>query len=135
MRQKFTVSEIIPASPEAIYDAWLDSKAHGAMTGSKAKASAKVGAKFSAWDGYIEGTNLELVPGERIVQSWRASEFSPSDADSRIAISLNAVAGGTRLTLLHTRVPEGLNDYPKGWREFYFEPMKRYFGVMATKRK
>lgn len=67
MRQKFTVSEIIPASPEAIYDAWLDSKAHGAMTGSKAKASAKVGAKFSAWDGYIEGTNLELVPGERIV--------------------------------------------------------------------
>lgn len=133
MSFKFTASDVIPASPRAVYDAWLDSRAHGKMTGGKAKASARVGAAFTAWDGYIEGRNLELVPGKRIVQSWRTSEFKETDPDSRIAITLKPVARGTKLTLLHTRVPDGQTGYRDGWRESYFEPMKVYFGA-ARKR-
>ncbi len=36
MSFEFTLSDIVPASPEKIYAAWLDSAAHAAMTGSKA---------------------------------------------------------------------------------------------------
>jgi len=133
MSFRFTVSAVIPARPRAIYDAWLDSKAHGKMSGGKAKASAKVGAKFAAWDGYITGINLELVPGKRIVQSWRSSEFAEGDEDSRIAVTLKPVAGGTRLTLLHTGVPDGQTGYKEGWRESYFEPMKAYFAKATRK--
>jgi uncharacterized protein YndB with AHSA1/START domain len=135
MSFKFTVSDVIPASPRAVYDAWLDSKAHGAMTGGKAKASAKVGGKWSATDGYCYGTNLELVPGKKIVQSWRSSDFGDDDKDSKIALTLKPVAGGTKLTLLHSAVPDSQADagYKAGWADYYFTPMKAYFAKAAKK--
>ena len=100
MSFKFTVSDIIPAKPRAIYDAWLDSKAHGLMSGGKAKASAKVGAAFTAWDNYISGTNLELMRGKRIVQSWRSAEFAAGDQEPR----------GVRLCLGTPRTRAGLEQ-------------------------
>jgi activator of HSP90 ATPase len=125
---KFTVSDVIPASPQAIYDAWLDSRGHGKMTGAKAKASTKVGGDFSASDGYATGKNLELEPGKRIVQSWRTTDFAASDPDSKITITLAPAGSGTKITLLHTRVPDGHEEVKVGWRDYYFEPMKEYFG-------
>ena len=79
MGYSFTLSEIIPAPPAAIYDAWVNSRAHSEMTGSKATQSPRIGANVSAWDGYITGKNLELVPGQRIVQSWRTTKFTDDD--------------------------------------------------------
>ena len=134
MSFKFTVSDIIPAKPRAIYDAWLDSKAHGAMTGGgKAKASAKVGAAFTVWDNYISGMNLELVRGKRIVQAWRSVEFAAGDKDSKLTITLKPVAGGTKLTLLHSGIPDSQKNggYKEGWFESYLDPMKAYFAKAA----
>ena len=129
---EFTVSATISASPRAIYDAWLSSKGHAAMTGASARVSAKPGGKFSAWDGYISGRNLKLVPGKRIVQAWRTTEFASSDPDSQIEIRLEATPRGTRLTLRHTNIPQGQSDYRSGWNECYFSPMKDYFAQRKT---
>ena len=71
----FTLTDIIPATPQQIYDAWLDSRGHTKMTGSAARAKPVEGATFSAWGGYIKGKNLNLEPGRRIVQSWRTTKF------------------------------------------------------------
>ena len=125
----FTVSDVIPASPGRIYDAWLDSAGHAAMTGGAARATAVVGGEFSAWDGYISGRNLILERGRRIVQSWRTTRFTAADADSEIEVVLEPVAGGTRVTLHHRKVPDGHTGYQDGgWQENYFDPMKRHFG-------
>lgn len=124
----FTVSDIVPAKPKAVYDAWLDSKRHGAMTGSPAKIRAEVGGAFTAWDGYIRGKTLTLEPPHRIVQSWRTSKFTEADADSQIEVRFDAVAGGTRISVRHSNVPDGHTSYRDGgWQDNYFEPMKRYF--------
>jgi activator of HSP90 ATPase len=131
MAHKFTVSATIPASPKQVYDAWLSSKGHTEMTESGAKVSARVGGAFTAWDGYISGKNLKLNPGKQIVQSWRTTEFAASDPDSRIEVRLEKVPRGTRLTLRHTNIPGGQSDYRSGWRECYFEPMKKYFKAKA----
>jgi activator of HSP90 ATPase len=128
MSAKFTISDVIPASPGEIYDAWLDSRVHGKMTGGKAKISAEIGGSFTAWDGYISGKNVELEPGERIVQSWRTTEFREGDADSRITITFKPVKNGTKVTLVHSRIPDGEEGYKQGWVDYYFEPMKEYFG-------
>ncbi len=80
MPYTFTLTTTIPASPEEIYQAWLDSLAHSEMTGGAANMSEQIGAEVSAWDGYISGRNLELVPGERIVQSWRTANLPTSTA-------------------------------------------------------
>ena len=119
---------MIPASPERIYKAWLSSKEHSAFSGGKAVVSSKVGGKFTAWDGYISGRNIQLRPGKRIVQSWRTTEF-PNDApDSRLEIIFIQAKQGTKITLNHTRIPSGqAGEYRQGWKDYYFEPMKQYF--------
>jgi uncharacterized protein YndB with AHSA1/START domain len=128
MSYSFTLTEIIPAPPAAIYDAWLNSRAHSAMTGAKASQSPRIGAKVSAWNGYISGRTLELVPGRKIVQSWRTTKFTPDDPDSKVAITLRPVAGGTQLKLRHSHVPDGHTGYEEsGWETHYFAPMKAYF--------
>lgn len=132
MPYTFTLTTTIPASPEEIYQAWLDSLAHSEMTGGAANMSEQIGAEVSAWDGYISGRNLELVPGERIVQSWRTSEFADEHGDSVITILLQEADEGTLLTLEHSNVPDEQRSYEEaGWQENYFEPMVAYF----TERK
>jgi activator of HSP90 ATPase len=131
MSIRFTRSAIIPAAPKQVYDAWLSSKGHTQMTGSMAKASARVGGSFTAWDGYISGKNLKLKPGKHIVQAWRTTEFAASDPDSQIEVLLEKAPRGTKLTLRHTNVPNGHTGYRTGWQTHYFEPMKKYFKAKA----
>ncbi len=133
MTIEFTVSAVIPASPEEIYDTWLDSVGHTNMTGSPAHATANVGDTFDAWDGYIRGKNVELEPGKRIVQSWRGSSYSDSDADSQIEVKFEPVEGGTKITLTHTNVPDDQASHEPGWTTHYFEPMKKHLGKAPGK--
>ena len=128
MPYTYTLSATIPASPAEIYQAWLDSIAHSEMTGGEATMSDEVGAEVSAWDGYITGRNLELVPGERIVQSWRTTEFADEHEDSIITIVLQESEDGTLLTIEHSNVPDEHKSYEEGgWQSHYFEPMVAYF--------
>jgi len=128
---EFTLSDVIPASPQEIYDAWLSSNGHAGMTGGQpARTCAKEGADFTAWNDYISGRNLELEPGRRIRQSWRTTKFTARDADSEIEVLLEPAVGGTRLTLRHSNVPDGHTSYRDGgWQRSYFEPMKAYFAA------
>ncbi len=128
MKESIELTATFKASPAAIYAAWLDSKAHSEMTGGTAICSDQIGGEFTAWDGYITGTNKSLKPNEEIIQSWRTSEFQPADEDSELTIRLAAVAGGTELTLIHRHIPEGQTQYKQGWINHYFTPMKAYFG-------
>jgi uncharacterized protein YndB with AHSA1/START domain len=126
----FTVTEIIPAQPRQIYDAWLDSRGHAKMTGDRPAAiTAGEGRRFVLLKGFVIGKNLELEPGRRIVQLLRTKEFLDSDADSKIEVLLEPVPDGTRVTIHHTSVPDRLTSYREaGWQKNYFEPMKRFFG-------
>jgi activator of HSP90 ATPase len=125
---QFTVSAKVNASPKEVYDAWLDTKKHGEMTGSTAFVTPGVGGKFSAWDGYIEGTTLELKPNNRIVQAWRSSDFPAGAPDSRVEITFEQADAGTKVTITHTNIPDGQGpEFKDGWDEFYFQPMKAYF--------
>jgi activator of HSP90 ATPase len=125
---KLKLSATIPAKPEEIYESWLDSKKHSDMTGSVAKVEPKINGKFTAWDGYIEGKTIEIEPGRRIVQKWRTTDFPEGSPDSTVELTFEKVEKGTKIVLIHTEIPEGQkDDYKKGWKDFYFNPMKDYF--------
>ena len=128
----FTLQCDIPARPEEVYQAWLTSEGHSAMTGGEASCSDQVGEKFSAWDGYIVGQNIVLDPPNKIIQSWRTSEFSDKEEDSLIEVSLNGNGDTTRLKLMHSKLPAHGEQYRKGWEEHYFEPMIAYFSKKDT---
>jgi activator of HSP90 ATPase len=117
-------SVIIRASPHEVYEALMDSKKHAEFTGGRASISREVGGKFSAFDGYAEGVNLELVPDKKIVQTWRAEDW-PEGHYSKVTFSLVKVAGGTRLTFTQTGIPEEQQeDVSQGWEDYYWTPMK-----------
>jgi uncharacterized protein YndB with AHSA1/START domain len=133
MAYEYRLTAVIPASARDIYDAWLDSAAHSKMTGGQAKASAELGAEITAWDGYISGRNLELTPGERIVQAWRTTKFPEDHEDSIITLTFEERDDGTLLTLSHSNVPEGHLGYEQGgWQKSYFEPMIAYFSDLSN---
>jgi len=127
MSKAFIISDVIPASPEEIYTAWLDTEGHSLMTGSAARVNDQVDGAFEAWDGYIQGRNFALEPGKRILQAWRTTEFGPSDEDSLVEITLEPTASGTKVTIRHSNLPENGDQYRQGWIDFYFQPMKDYF--------
>jgi uncharacterized protein YndB with AHSA1/START domain len=133
MLEAIRLTTVLPASPERIYQAWLDAAEHTAFTGARATVEPHIGGRHSAWDGYIEGKTLELEPSRRIKQSWRSTEFPEGHADSHLEVMLEPESGGTRITIFHSDIPEGQGKmYEEGWREHYFEPMAEYFGGGAT---
>jgi activator of HSP90 ATPase len=130
MSQELHMDTLISATPERVYAAWLDSAAHGAMTGSPAEIDPRTGGNFSAWDGYIRGATLEFDPPRRILQAWRTTEFAEDDPDSLLEVLFAAEGSSTRLILHHTHIPAGQEEgYRQGWEEFYFQPMQEYFSA------
>ena len=127
MKEIIELREIIEATTQEIYSAWLNSQLHTQMTGGEANCSDKVGASFTAWDGYISGKNLELSENKKIVQTWRTTEFSEDNEDSILTIQLSELKEGTELILTHKNIPKGQTQYKQGWIDHYFIPMKEYF--------
>lgn len=124
----FLLSTLLSVPPEELYAAWLDADRHAAFTA--ATVEPRVGGRFTAWNGYIEGITEALEPGQLIVQSWRTSEFPPDAPDSRLELRLSDAEGSTRLVLRHTNIPAGQGTrYESGWQEHYFEPMAVYFSA------
>jgi len=136
--ESILISEVIPATPQRIFSAWMDSAEHSAFTGDEATVVPEVGGEHQSAGGYIKGRTLELNEGSRIVQSWRTTEFPPESPDSRVEITLEPTLGGTLVTLLHTDIPVGQGDrYRQGWNEYYLSRLKTYFAdsepTMETK--
>ena len=121
----------IPAPPLAVYRALMDSRTHARFTGSPARISPRVGGRFTTYDGYAEGHHLELIPGRRIVQTWRASDW-PAGQYSTVTFMLTRLGKGTRLTFVQTDVPhDDAVAIGQGWREFYWTPLRRMFATAA----
>ena len=113
------------ASPHDVYEALMDSRKHSEFTGGKAVISRKIGGKFTAYDGYAEGTNLELVKDKKIVQKWRADDW-PEGHYSTVTFELKKVEVGTKLKFKQTGVPEDqYGQIGDGWVEFYWDNMKK----------
>jgi len=123
----FQLKEKFDVKPSVLYEAWLDSRKHSEMTGGEAICSNREGDKFTAWDGYISGRNIQLIPAKKIVQCWRTTEFDEVDEDSELILELNEIEEGCELILTHMNIPGDQPDYKEGWTEHYFIPMKEYF--------
>ena len=110
-------------SPQDVYEAIMDSKKHSEFTKSEAYVSREINGEFSVYSGDIQGFNLDLVPGKRIIQSWRYSDW-PDGHYPKVTFTLEEIPSGTRLTFNQTGVPdESYDDIEQGWHDYYWEPM------------
>lgn len=117
-----------PVSAEKVYSAWLNSELHSAFTGSLTAIQEEVESRFTAWDGYITGQILKLEKNQRILQSWRTSDFHMDEDDSMVELEFHNNEAGCKMYLKHWNIPDGQSArYMSGWDELYFQPMIRYF--------
>ena len=112
-------------SPKEIYEMLMDSKKHSTFTESKAKIIKRIGGKIYAYDDWIEGENLELVPNKKIVQKWRGKDW-PKGYYSTAKFELKKDKNGeTILEFTQTDIPEKYYKLiNKGWKEYYWNKMK-----------
>ncbi|MGE0638098.1 MAG: SRPBCC domain-containing protein [Bacteroidia bacterium] len=117
---------IFKTTPEEIYNALMDSKKHSQFTGGKAVIGKRAGDDFTAYDGYIKGNNIELIPGKKIVQTWKTTDDGwPEEHYSTIEFVFKKTKEGTELQFTHTNIPTTVKaDYEQGWEDYYWEPMK-----------
>jgi activator of HSP90 ATPase len=116
----------MPANPQRIYDALLDSKQFAAFTGAPAEINREAGGAFSQFGGLIVGRNIEFLPNQRIVQAWRPASWDPG-IYSIVKFELEARGSQTRIVLDHTGFPEGsFRHLNAGWHGHYWEPLKKF---------
>ncbi|MBM3740050.1 MAG: hypothetical protein FJW39_30200 [Acidobacteria bacterium] len=121
-------SRVIPATPEQVYEALVNARKHSAFTGAKATGTARTGARFTAWDGYISGKHLELEKGVRLVQEWSTTEWPADVPPSRLEFSFAPHPKGAKVTMVQTGVPlEQADRYTQGWIDHYWVPLTEYF--------
>ncbi|HEY6951939.1 MAG TPA: SRPBCC domain-containing protein [Bacteroidota bacterium] len=110
-----------------LYDLYMNPKKHAHISGGPVKVSGRVGAKFSAFGGYITGRNLHLVKNRLIVQSWRGSDWKKSDLDSTFVIHLEQKGKDVILLATHANVPDKhVPGITKGWHKHYWNQWKRH---------
>ena len=115
------------ASPDSLFDAYLDSRKHAAIVGSKVSISKAVGGRFTAFNGMLLGKNLLIVPKKLVVQLWRSRMWRKIDPDSILILMFSKAGRGARVDLVHVNVPKhDLRGVTRGWRRYYWKPWLEY---------
>jgi uncharacterized protein YndB with AHSA1/START domain len=126
MPRTIQLAATLPAHPDRLFDMYLDSAEHEAFTGAPVTISAHAGAPFRAFGGVLTGTVLQVVPKRLIVQSWRSSNFAPTDLDSTLVLTFWPEKEGGRIELVHVNVPEqDFAGVSQGWEKFYWAPWRQ----------
>lgn len=122
--KQISKSFFIKANREEIFNALTNPLSLELWTGYPAVMEPAPGTEFSLWEGDITGKNLEIVHGEKIVQEWF---FDDPENSSVVTIELKDEKNGARIHLLHTNIPdEAFNNINYGWKEYFFDPLKKY---------
>jgi uncharacterized protein YndB with AHSA1/START domain/GNAT superfamily N-acetyltransferase len=130
---------IFACAPAEIFRAFADPTLHSAFTGCIATGRVRVGARFTAWDGYITGRTLEVEPERRIVQEWRTTEWPEGAPPSRLELSFLDHPRGARVVLRQAEVPRAqAKDCRDGWNDYYWKPLRTWLAstrIPATRRR
>ena len=128
MAKNISQSAVIQGTPKDVYEMLMDSKKHARFTGAPARIGHAEGSLFSAYGGHLLGRTIEAVPAKRIVQAWRAADWT-AGAYSIATFEFSALAGGkTKLTFTQFGVPDAnVKSIRNGWRTYYWKPLVAAF--------
>jgi activator of HSP90 ATPase len=119
----------LPASPDDLFDSWLDPARHAAITGQPVTISAKPGGEFRAFDGQLSGRIVAVIPKRLIVQTWRSQKWTKQDPDSILVLTFSGDRGYGQIDLVHVNVADhDFQGVTEGWEKFYWGPWRRFLG-------
>ena len=125
---------IIDAAPEQVYAVLTDGAKFAAATGMPAELSDREGEAFTLFGGRVEGRQVELVPGRRVVQAWRFGGAHPEPWDagvySVVRFTLQPEGEATKFVIDHDGIPsEAQQRIETGYPSFYQGPLAAYFAA------
>jgi uncharacterized protein YndB with AHSA1/START domain len=127
MPRNLLMAAALPASPDRLFEMYLDPFLHAAFTGGSVTIAPQAGAEFQAFDGALSGRILHLVPKRLIVQSWRASHWDQEDLDSTLILSFWPEEEGARIELVHANIADpDFAGVSQGWEKYYWTPWRAY---------
>lgn len=120
------------ATPGQVYSLIMNPELHSAFTGSHVVMGPNINDKFSVFDGYCTGYNIEIEEGAKIVQAWNFKEDGWTDDHYSICTFLfEKSPDGCKLNFTQTDIPEHkVEALTQGWFEYYWEPMKNYLATV-----
>ena len=125
MPRTIQLAASLPASPDRLFDMYLDPVEHAAFTGSPVTISDRPGTAFSAFDKVLTGTILQVIPKHLIVQSWRSQNWGPTDVDSTLVLTFWPEKDGGRIELVHANVADvDFAGVSEGWEKYYWSPWR-----------
>lgn len=125
---------MIDADRAQVYELFADAAALSALSGMSGTPGRSAGEEFSAFDGHVVGRQIELVPGERIVQAWRFPAWEPG-IYSIVQFTLVTEGGGTRLVIDQHGEPDAWHDHiNSNWPTFYLTPLTKHFAAAQRGR-
>ncbi len=127
MARTIQIAASLPAPPDRLFDMYLDSREHAGFTGMPVTVSAVPGSAFSAFNGVITGTILQVVPKRLIVQSWRSPHWGLNDLDSTLVLTFLTENDGARIELTQANVVDAdFAGVSQGWEKYYWAPWREY---------
>lgn len=132
--REIVVDEIFPHTPKTVWKTLTSGELMGRWLGMVPAGFAPVvGNRFTyrttpagEWDGTIRCEVLEVVPAQRFAYAWRGGHETNvgygAPLDTVVTFTLEEVAGGTRLRLVHSGfvLPKNESAYrnmSSGWSE------------------
>lgn len=122
----------VSAPPERVFELLTSGSQFGAATGQPAELTDREGDVFSIFSGRVEGRQVEIVPGQRVVQAWRFGAEHPTPWEpgvySVVRFTLEPDGERTKLTIDHTGIPaEWIDHISEGYPMFYNHPIITFF--------
>ena len=125
----------LPASPDSLFEMYLDTASHASITGLPATIEPHAGGVFRAFDGMLSGRSLHLEPKSLIVQTWRSANWPLTAMDSVLTLSFWPAEDGARIELVHVNVPEeDFAGVSQGWEKYYWTPWRAYLTAGTRSR-
>jgi|SRR5687767_7531182 activator of HSP90 ATPase len=127
MPRNIIMAASLPATPDKLFDMYLDAETHAAFTGMPVTLEPHAGGVFRAFAGMLSGKILHIEPKTLIVQTWRSANWPLTAMDSVLTLSFWAAEDGTRIELVHANIPEeDFAGVSQGWEKYYWTPWRAY---------
>lgn len=122
------ITVVMPVAPARVFRALTSARAIAAWSGAPGRVAARVGGRFSMWDGWNTGRVLARRSPTTLVYTWRKDSWPEATKDSVVRWTLQKVPGGTRVTMVHSRLPSTweYRDHKGGWPRYFLKPMERW---------
>ncbi|KAI9040965.1 AHA1 family protein [Aspergillus affinis] len=131
-----TASDEFRTTAEELYNTFTDPQRIAAFTRGPPRQfdGAKVGGKFSIFDGNVNGEFSKLEAPTLIEQKWRLAQWPEGHFSTlEIKFDQNNADGVTQMHVTWTGVPVGQEDVTKqNWEMYYVRSIKQTFGYVLS---